>query len=114
MSKETEELVNAVANIGKYFLKLAVEASHKVENRVEPSSSGGPSEHCPHQSAQTDFHLGEWRRFTEFGEAYQVVSPIKHLGDDWLMRIQLKDGTHAEYLLSQIRKNPIARYPDAE
>ncbi|MBU2722834.1 DUF5397 family protein [Acidithiobacillus ferridurans] len=102
MSKETDELVDSITNIGKYLIKRVVDAAHDVEKRVEPSEKLTPSP----VTDSVDFHIGEWRRFTEAGEAYQVVAPIKCVGDDWIMRIQLKDGSFAEYLLSRIRKNP--------
>ncbi len=106
MSKETKELVDAIANIGKYIIGRVVDAAHDVEKRVEPCDVK-PSEQQS-QKADTDFLLGKWRRFTEGGEAFQVIAPICYLHekDDWLMRISLKDGTNAEYLLSQISKSP--------
>ncbi|MBN6739178.1 DUF5397 family protein [Acidithiobacillus sp. MC6.1] len=102
MSKETDELVDSITNIGKYLIKRVVDAAHEVEKRVEPSEKPN----SPPVTDSVDFHIGEWRCFTEAGEAFQVVAPIKHLGDDWLMRIRLKDGSFAEYLLSQISRSP--------
>ena len=126
MSKEVDELVDSVTNIGKYVIKRLIEAAHEVEHAVVPAHGVGPSQaqaanagSSPLQGATSwqgvppeprqesvDFYLGEWRRFTPGGEAYQVVAPLRHVDGDWLMRIRLKDGTTAEYLLSHVRNDP--------
>lgn len=102
MNKEVDELVESVSNIGKYLIKRIVTAAHEAERTVAPAAPGSVSTAAP----AIDFHLGEWRRFSEFGEAYLVVAPLRQVGPDWIMRIHLKDGTQAEYPLSNILRNP--------
>lgn len=124
MSKEVDELVDSVTNIGKYVIKRLIEAAHEVEHAVVPEHDVGPTQTAndgrspshgatsrqgvttePRQESVT-FHLGEWRRFTPGGEAYRVVAPLRQVDGEWLMRIRLKDGTAAEYPLSHIRNDP--------
>lgn len=115
MSKEVDELVDSISNIGKYIIKRIVSAAHEAERAVAPdapaSAAATPSQGATPapdttSSAMVDFHLGEWRRFTEGGEAYLVIAPLRQLDGDWIMRIKLKDGTQAEYPLSNVLRNP--------
>ncbi len=112
MTKEIDELVDSVTNIGKYLIKRIVSAAHEAERAVTPSGSDYPRSEASANSATADqqdvvdFHLGEWRRFHEGGEAYRVVAPLRQENGDWIMRIQLKDETVAEYPLSHIQRNP--------
>ncbi len=112
MSKEIDELVDSVTNICKYLIKRIVSAAHEAERAVTPSGSDYPGSGVSANSVTTappeivDFHLGEWRRFHEGGEAYQVVAPLRREKGDWIMRIHLKDETLAEYPLSHIQRNP--------
>ncbi|MHB1642053.1 MAG: hypothetical protein ACYCS8_05260 [Acidithiobacillus sp.] len=110
MSKEIDELVDSISNIGKYIIKRVVAAAHEAEAVVARTDSNATP--CrgaaPSQAGQAavDFHLGEWRRFMEGGEAYRVIAPLRQSDGDWIMRIQTKDGTQAEYPLSNILRNP--------
>lgn len=113
MSKEVDELVDSVTNIGKYLIKRIVSAAQEAERAVAPSGSddtGSAVSTNFNVTAATfgivDFHLGEWRRFCDAGEAYLVVAPLRQEKGEWIMRVQLKDGTQAEYPLSNILRNP--------
>ncbi|MDA8153486.1 MAG: DUF5397 family protein [Acidithiobacillus sp.] len=111
MGKEIDELVDSISNIGKYIIKRVVAAAHEAEGVVATSASTNATScrgAAPSQAGQAavDFHLGEWRRFTEGGEAYRVMAPLRQSDGDWIMRIQTKDGTQAEYPLSNILRNP--------
>ncbi len=112
MSKDIDELVDSIANLGKYVIKRAVEAAHDVEGRVKPTEKSPEPGAAP--KIPTDFCLGEWRLFAAGGSAYRVVAPIRYLPekDDWLMRIELKDGSSAEFLLSQIHRSPLLQESD--
>jgi hypothetical protein len=114
--QDVDKVIDGVADMLKVGLRYALREARSAEQAVErtwrpgaDAGSGGSSANGAPQTntPQTlDFHLGEWRRFHEGGEAYQVVAPVRKSGEDWLMRIRLKDGGEAEYLLSQIERNP--------
>ncbi|SMH64646.1 protein of unknown function [Acidithiobacillus ferrivorans] len=111
MSNEVDELVDSVTNIGKYLIKRIVAAAHEAERVVVPTDPAAENAKATPSPGATppavvDFHLGEWRRFTEFGEAYRVIAPLRQSDGGWIMRIQMKDGTQAEYPLSNILRNP--------
>jgi len=104
MTKEVDDLVDALTSVSRFLVKRAIKAINDVEDWAEK-----PSQESTHDTGTnaTNFHIGEWHRFGELGEGYQVISPIKHLGNDWLVRIRLQDGSHAEYPLSNVRKDPL-------
>jgi cytochrome oxidase assembly protein ShyY1 len=107
-TEDIDKLVDNIADTIKLGIRHTVESARDAGTQAESAwekvnttaTGAGTS------AQKVNFHLGEWRRFCEGGEAYQVVSPLRKEGDEWIMRIQLKDGTNAEYPLSQVETNP--------
>lgn len=53
--------------------------------------------------------VGSYRSFDPFGPKYRVRAPLRPVGDDWLVEIELiETGETTEYRLSRIENDPIA------
>lgn len=110
-TEDVDKLVDNIASMIKLGIRHVVESAKDAEVQAGSAwdsvkTTVGGCCKTAERSPALNFHLGEWRRFSEDGEAYQIVSPLRQDGSDWIMRIHLKDGSTAEYPLSQIESNP--------
>ncbi len=107
MSTENDNLTDPLQYVRRQVNAIVTAFFDKIEEQSIASTE-------PIKPKKTNFHIGEFHVFAKDGESYQVISPIKYLNGDWLMRVRLKNGNDVEYLLNNISSDSLCEKKENE